>query len=331
MYFLTEPTLSPQHIDEFDLNYETSLSEYDEVEQTVLYFNDLFPFNITYPDDLKSDRDNDDNEIDMIQSSKGNENTQGLNNLLEGSHDKINKVFIMQSFIMELNVNIVAWNYFVNEMLFNLIKNLYMSFHIPFDPKQYYKDGVYTRMLRRPRYVFFTLLNLGKLVSKYGYSVLDMTPLPPRDHRHLWLHYQVEGYTEEIVHDFEHRLEMIFGRDPVRRLYHTLISYIISKRGQAHEKVTSTNLFYLRSIELGAANVSYLLAQYLFSDDRLRGLSVMTRELPFIDMGELVKLKICMEVGDDWAWVAQGTGRKLVDAAATPGGAEDAPNVDAGA
>ncbi|GKE16147.1 hypothetical protein Tco_1423724, partial [Tanacetum coccineum] len=49
--FSTEPTLCPQHIDEFDLKDETSLSEYDEVEQNVLYFNDLFPFNIIYPDD----------------------------------------------------------------------------------------------------------------------------------------------------------------------------------------------------------------------------------------------------------------------------------------
>ncbi|GJU68373.1 hypothetical protein Tco_1254632 [Tanacetum coccineum] len=37
--FSTEPTLCPQHIDEFDLKDETSLSEYDEVEQNVLYFN----------------------------------------------------------------------------------------------------------------------------------------------------------------------------------------------------------------------------------------------------------------------------------------------------
>ncbi|GKE66201.1 hypothetical protein Tco_1520362 [Tanacetum coccineum] len=66
--FLIEPTLIPQHIDEFDLKDETSLSKYDEVEQNVLYFNDLFPFNIIYPDDLKSDKDNDDNEIDIIQS-----------------------------------------------------------------------------------------------------------------------------------------------------------------------------------------------------------------------------------------------------------------------
>ncbi|GKB28124.1 hypothetical protein Tco_0867525 [Tanacetum coccineum] len=59
----------PQHIDEFDLKDETSLSEYDEEEQNVLYFNDLFPFNIIYPNDLKSDKDNDDNEIDIIHSS----------------------------------------------------------------------------------------------------------------------------------------------------------------------------------------------------------------------------------------------------------------------
>ncbi|GKE57510.1 hypothetical protein Tco_1496695 [Tanacetum coccineum] len=64
--FLTEPSLIPQHIDEFDLNDETSLSECDEEEQNVFYFNDLFPFNIIYPDDLKSEKDNDDNKIDII-------------------------------------------------------------------------------------------------------------------------------------------------------------------------------------------------------------------------------------------------------------------------
>ncbi|GKD59354.1 hypothetical protein Tco_1296863 [Tanacetum coccineum] len=67
--FSTEPTLCPQHVDELDLKDETTLFEYDEVEQNVLYFNDLLPFNIIYPDDLKSDKGNDDNEINMLQSS----------------------------------------------------------------------------------------------------------------------------------------------------------------------------------------------------------------------------------------------------------------------
>nr|GEU60550.1 reverse transcriptase domain-containing protein [Tanacetum cinerariifolium] len=38
--FLTEPTLSPQHIDEFDLKDETSLSQCDEEEHNILNFND---------------------------------------------------------------------------------------------------------------------------------------------------------------------------------------------------------------------------------------------------------------------------------------------------
>ncbi|GJY99996.1 hypothetical protein Tco_0517426 [Tanacetum coccineum] len=65
----TKPIEIPHRIDEFDLKTKTSLSECDEEEQNVVYFNDLFPFNIIYLDDLESDKDNDNNKIDIIQSS----------------------------------------------------------------------------------------------------------------------------------------------------------------------------------------------------------------------------------------------------------------------
>ncbi|GJX26578.1 hypothetical protein Tco_0232874 [Tanacetum coccineum] len=70
--FLTEPSVSPQHIDAFNLKDETSLSECDEEEQNVLCFNDLFPFNIIYPDDSNFDKNNDDDKIDIKHSSGGN-------------------------------------------------------------------------------------------------------------------------------------------------------------------------------------------------------------------------------------------------------------------
>ncbi|GKE73861.1 hypothetical protein Tco_1535902 [Tanacetum coccineum] len=69
--FSIEPTLCPQHIDKFNLKDETSLSECDKVEQNVLYFNDLFPLNVIYPDDSKSNKDNDDDKIDIKHSSRG--------------------------------------------------------------------------------------------------------------------------------------------------------------------------------------------------------------------------------------------------------------------
>ncbi|GJW65089.1 putative ribonuclease H-like domain-containing protein [Tanacetum coccineum] len=102
----SEPTVSPQHIDKFD---ETSLSECDGEEQNVIYFNDLFPFNVIYPDYLKLDKDNDDDDkIDIKQFSKDNViNTdvgayvQVSNKLLETSHDTISKILTAKFFIKE--------------------------------------------------------------------------------------------------------------------------------------------------------------------------------------------------------------------------------------
>ncbi|GJR57077.1 hypothetical protein Tco_1499239 [Tanacetum coccineum] len=148
--FLTEPTVSPQHIDEFNLKDETSLSECDEEEQNILYFNDLFPFNVIYPNDSKSDKDNDNDKMDIKQSSLPDViNTDvgayahGSNKLLETSHDTSNKFFKTETFIKELNFNIMTWNHLNKGMSFIfLIKNLYVPFGIPFDPKLFYKDGI---------------------------------------------------------------------------------------------------------------------------------------------------------------------------------------------
>ncbi|GKD64991.1 hypothetical protein Tco_1307099, partial [Tanacetum coccineum] len=109
---LTEPTLNPQHIDELTLNDETSLSEYDEEEQNVLYFNNLFSFNVIHPNDLKSDEDNDNNEIDITRSSEGNEIIHGSCVLFETSHDKITKSLRTGSFVINLKVKIVIWKYY---------------------------------------------------------------------------------------------------------------------------------------------------------------------------------------------------------------------------
>ncbi|GKA18837.1 hypothetical protein Tco_0698752 [Tanacetum coccineum] len=98
--FSTELTISPQHIDEFNLKNETSLSECAGEEQNVIYFNDLFLFNVIYPDDLKSDKDNDNDKIDIKQPSGDisvipspnvidtdvDAYAQGSNNLLKTSH-----------------------------------------------------------------------------------------------------------------------------------------------------------------------------------------------------------------------------------------------------
>ncbi|GKE62785.1 hypothetical protein Tco_1513152 [Tanacetum coccineum] len=62
-------------------------------------------------------------------------------------------------------------------------------------------------------------------------------------------------------------------RDPILRLCHRLIACSIAGRSKAPEKVTVTDLFYLRGMDIDSVNVPYLLARYLrlFALGRMRG------------------------------------------------------------
>ncbi|GJS72938.1 hypothetical protein Tco_0705779 [Tanacetum coccineum] len=147
-------------------------------------------------------------------------------------------------------------------------------------------------------------------------------------------------------------------RDPVLRLYHRMIAHNIVGRSQAPEKVTVTDLFYLRRMDVGSVNIPYLLARYLrlfavgrksgahisggqfvarlaghfglLTAEILGGLTVIALKLPIIDMGELVRLQICMKVDDTRAWVAMRPERQPDAAAGAPNVAQDAPIVDEG-
>ncbi|GJU14861.1 RNA-directed DNA polymerase, eukaryota [Tanacetum coccineum] len=68
--FSSKPTVSPQHVDELNWKNETSLSEYDDEEYNVISCNDLFPFNIIFVNELKLGMNNDDDKIDIKQSSR---------------------------------------------------------------------------------------------------------------------------------------------------------------------------------------------------------------------------------------------------------------------
>ncbi|GJT62267.1 hypothetical protein Tco_1005800 [Tanacetum coccineum] len=124
-------------------------------------------------------------------------------------------------------------------------------------------------------------------------------------------------------------------RDMILRLCYRLIACNITGRSQTPEKVTVTDLFYLRGMDVGSVNFLYLLDRYLrlfslgrkqgamisgwqfvarlanhfglLTEERLQGLTVFAPALPVIDMA------------------------KLPDAAAgAPGSDEDAPIVDEG-
>ncbi|GJT62312.1 hypothetical protein Tco_1005845 [Tanacetum coccineum] len=100
-----EPTVSPQHIDKLNWKIGISLSDFDDEHYIVIYDNDSFSYKIFNVDDLKLDMGNEDDKIDIEQSSRDlsiellpnviNINVgayaQGSNKLLETSHDTSSK------------------------------------------------------------------------------------------------------------------------------------------------------------------------------------------------------------------------------------------------
>ncbi|GKA79672.1 hypothetical protein Tco_0786268 [Tanacetum coccineum] len=93
-----------------------------------------------------------------------------------------------------------------------------------------------------------------------------------------------------------------------------MIAYSIFGRGQAPEKVTGVDLFYLRSMDPGTTNIPHLLAQYLFRHAEGRKSRARLSRGHFIGglamhFG-LVSDNGLRRFGDTWAWVAQGPERQ---------------------
>ncbi|GKE32321.1 hypothetical protein Tco_1451643, partial [Tanacetum coccineum] len=111
-------------------------------------------------------------------------------------------------------------------------------------------------------------------------------------------------------------------KDLVWRLCNRLISYNIYRRGQTPETMIATDLFYLRSMDQGAANIPYLLAQYLFRHAEGRKSSAR------LSVGHFVSY-LAYHFG--LAWVAPRLGRQHVATTGSPKAAKDALVVDEGA
>ncbi|GJT04903.1 hypothetical protein Tco_0839365 [Tanacetum coccineum] len=368
---LTELILTPQQIDEF--NDKTSLSDYDEEEQNVLYFNDLFPFNMICSDDSKSEKDNDNNKIDIIQSFEKYKSIHGSNALFETSHDKKTKDFITESFVIKLNENIVIWIFYANGTLFFLIMNLCALFGVPFDPKRYegleYTDSdivdfesrlerIYSREVHRVLVVDFLgmpdLLRDG-LIVRWETSVMRPFTFGLGSYAY-WIRQSfyisaggARTFRDATLRDYWRGISSAGDflstttsytliRDPILRLCHRLIACSIAGRSQAPEKVTVTDLFYLRGIDVGSVNVPYLLVRYLrlFAAGRKSGahiyggqfvarlaghFGILTTEI----LGGLTVITLELQ-----AWVAMGPERQPDAVAGAPAKVEDAPIVDEG-
>ncbi|GKA64901.1 hypothetical protein Tco_0764608, partial [Tanacetum coccineum] len=92
-------------------------------------------------------------------------------------------------------------------------------------------------------------------------------------------------------------------REPLRRLCHRLIAFSIDEKGQAPEKG-------------GRMSGGYFIAQLgvyfrVITEKSLQALTMGFRELTTIDVDELVRLRICVRLGDVVTWVVLGPQRSI--------------------
>nr|GEX22217.1 hypothetical protein [Tanacetum cinerariifolium] len=322
--FLNEPTINPQHIDESNLKDKTSLFECDEEEQNVLYFNDLFPFNIIYPDNSKSDKDINDKEFDTEQPWEDVSviPLSGKINTDVGAYAQRPK---------SLNTSYwIPYGYGVP------IPDLYGRHQYLRFKGLEYTDANIANFEERLERIYGSEVHMGQSVftSRAWRRLFEIQG--PLVHELIMEFFSTFRFRETIL-DLDTEIESAgFGayqaesarqipdkgdlsaywvgisstgdflgttpyytsiKDPMLRLCHRLITCNIAGRSQALEK----------------------------------GLTMIVQDLCVIDMAELARLQICEELDDTWAWVAPGPERQPNAMAGAPEVAKGAPDIDEGA
>ncbi|GJQ92886.1 hypothetical protein Tco_0004025 [Tanacetum coccineum] len=265
----TEPTVS-QHIDEFNLKDETSLSEYDEKEQNVLSINIAYLLPIR----------------DMALPPR------------DQRHH-----YLRFEGLGYIDADIIDFEERLELMAEGLSGRMLME-HRDAQGQSIFTSRAWRRLfeIRGP------LFQLGGVRRRIRWRefILGMS---------LHTVEEIESVEMSYVGDFLSTTPSYTSiRDPMLRLCHRLIACNIAGRSQAPEKVTVTDLFYLRGMDVGSINIP-----------------IFWLDLPVIDMAKLVRLQICEELDDTWAWVAPGPDRQQVAVAGALVVTEDAPIVDEGA
>ncbi|GJY75611.1 hypothetical protein Tco_0480727 [Tanacetum coccineum] len=263
--YLTKPILTPQHIDEFNLNDETSLSEYDE--ENVLYFNDLF--NIIHLDDLKLEKDNDNNDVDIIQSPEDmaplpaadqrhpwlkyqikeytEEIRHGYEQRLETIWSKpVNRVHILdfEGLTPEIRQDLAVR---LRMVYSGEGQQVFVSYawRRLFGIRAPLLGGIRRRMTWRQFILALGLHTEQEMAeARFGayWDGSDRVIPDKGDLRDYWI--KISSGTDFLGLAPSY----VLIQDPVRRLCHKMIAYSISGRGQAPEKVIGVDLFYLRVV-----------------------------------------------------------------------------------
>ncbi|GJT21878.1 retrovirus-related pol polyprotein from transposon TNT 1-94 [Tanacetum coccineum] len=150
----SKPTVSIYNEIKAEIDFNMSFSDFDDVDYTFICDKNSFSYKLILVDDLKPELVNNDDEIntelslenidikpiDSVVRISNDTTPVESDEHLETNHDEKSELSEMSNFILIIRVmNQISFN--EGKPLIFIIKNLYVPFDIPFDPKRFYKDG----------------------------------------------------------------------------------------------------------------------------------------------------------------------------------------------
>ncbi|GJT10309.1 hypothetical protein Tco_0857351, partial [Tanacetum coccineum] len=140
------------------------------------------------------------------------------------------------------------------------------------------------------------------------------------------------GGVKEVQRSFRHSdTERLSRSDEVLKLKNFKKDATLKlSKSTNQERLFAAGRKYMAHISVGQF-VARLAEHFgLLTAEILGGLTVIAPELPIINMAELVRLLICVEINYTWTWVAMGPERQPNAAVGAPAIPEDAPAIDEG-
>ncbi|GJT35553.1 hypothetical protein Tco_0925972 [Tanacetum coccineum] len=278
----SEPTVCPPNENEVD--FRISLDESDDEDYTVIFDENSFSYKIISVNDLKTDSGNDKplspnhtidyfDDLDYFKYFKNEFPAIVYNDGLTSKSDLEIKPLVSSERIDEFNLIDEASLSEYDEEIVSRFNDLFNIIH-PDDSKSE-KDMMITISIWH-HYQLLIIDTLG-LDTRLRSTTRGLGIVMSRGSRRYGTDRLTRMSDTEMGLDVADTLCFQLGGrllgpassyvliwDPVRRLCHRMIAYSISGRGQAPEKVTGVDLFYLLSMDRGTTNVPHLLAQYLF-------------------------------------------------------------------
>ncbi|GJW87349.1 hypothetical protein Tco_0162689 [Tanacetum coccineum] len=340
-----KPTVSPPNENQID--FRISLDESDDEYYTVIFDENLFSYKIIYVNDLKMDSEDGNgnmptspkptidyfDDLDYFKDFKNKFPAVVYNDGLTSKSDLGTKPLVISEsnsrpYRATLNqVYVLDFEGLTPEMRQDLAVRLRMVYSG--EGQQVFVSHAWRRLFggarRRMTWRQFILalgLHTEQEMAEAGFGAYwagsDRLIPDKGDLRDYWM--EISSGRDFLGPAPSY----VLIRDPVRRLCHRMIAYSISGRGQAPEKGRKSGA------RLSGGHFIRRLAMHfgLVSDEGLRGLQVVTRELPLIDLHELGRLNICTRYGDTWAWVAQGPERQQATVTGAHEADEAGPNAE---